>query len=198
MRTVLLTITLRLALCGAVAWLLWHMLHGPLGLAFAAPFVGIALARPVIDLFGQAYVTTRRLALAPLEGRHFEHRGVPLDIAEDERHHRWVSVRDLRRLLRGLPRDASLKRQLPEGLMHDPRLRGLRIEAEALLAFLRRSTDPDSLKLRNWLEREVVFPAATQRRRLGIREEPPADDDGPAPEPAAGATQRDARAGEPK
>jgi hypothetical protein len=113
------------------------------------------------------------MAFSPLEGRYFEHRGVPLDVAEDERHHRWVSVRDLRKLLRGLPRDAALKRLMPEALVVDARLRGLRIEAEALLALLRRSTDPDSLKLRNWLEREVVFPAATQRRRLGIRDEPP-------------------------
>lgn len=171
MRSALITIALRLLACSAAAWLLWHLLQGPLGLAFAAPLFGMALAQPLLDLFGAAYATTRRLAFLPLEGRHFEHRGVPLDVAEDERHHRWVSVRDLRRLLRGLPRDASLQRQLPEGLMHDARLRGLRIEAETLLAFLRKSTDPDSLKLRNWLEREVVFPAATQRRRLGIRDE---------------------------
>ena len=178
-----LTLVLRTLLCVAVSWLLWKALQGPLGLAFAAPLWGMTLAGPLMDLAGAAYATTRRMALSPLEGRHFEHRGVPLDVAQDERHHRWLSVRDLRRLLRGLPRDAALRRLVPEALMDDTRLRGLRIEAEALLALLRRSTDPDSLKLRNWLEREVVFPAATQRRRLGIRDEPR--------EPPPGATPPD-------
>ena len=45
------------------------------------------------------------------------------------------------------------------------------ILAEALLAYLDQTTASDSIRFRNWLEREVVFPAATVRRRLGIRDE---------------------------
>lgn len=179
MNPLLTQIVLRLLACGAAAWLLWGLLQGPLGLVFAAPLFGIALARPVLELLGLAYATTRELAMSPLEGRHFAHRGVPLDIAEDERHHRWVRVRDLRRLLPGLPRDASLRRQFPQGLLLDGR-RGLRIDADTLLECLCKATDPDSLKFRNWLEREVVMPAATLRRRRGIK-----DDNAEGPETEA-------------
>jgi hypothetical protein len=60
-----------------------------------------------------------------------------------------------------------LQRQFPEGVRAaDGRTAG-RISAEALQVYLSKSTGPDALRFRNWLEREVVRPAAIARRRLG-------------------------------
>ena len=47
------------------------------------------------------------------------------------------------------------------------------IHADALLAYLGRANEAESVKLRNWLEREVVRPAATIRARLGIHDPVP-------------------------
>ena len=40
---------------------------------------------------------------------------------------------------------------------------------EALLTHLRKERSPDAIRLANWVEREIVFPARRERERLGIR-----------------------------
>ena len=40
---------------------------------------------------------------------------------------------------------------------------------EALLAHLSKERAPVAVKLRGWVEREIVFPARRQRERQGIR-----------------------------
>ncbi len=166
--SLLLSLVLRLAACSAVAWLAWRWL-GTAGLVYSGPLFGLALARPLVDALGAWWRTTRRLAYGDLQGRHYAHRGTPIDVLEDADHVRWLSTADLRRVLPGLPADAVLGRLWPAGLQTVAgrgRTRGgvPRISAEALAAYLAKSTEPDSLRLRRWLEREVAFPA--RRRRL--------------------------------
>ena len=161
--------TLRLLVCGAVAYGLWRVL-GPIGLAASAPVFGITLAKPLFELVAEFGHAARGLAYADLAGRHFEHRGFALDIRDDEHHHRWLSTRDVRKVIRALPREAVLQRQFPEGVRLDPGIRGHRISADALMHYLSKSTHGDSVRFRNWLEREVVLPAANIRRRLGVVE----------------------------
>lgn len=179
MNHLLLRTALRLLFCIAVAYALWRLL-GAVGWVVSAPLFGVLLARPILELVGDLRDATKSMAYARVAGRHFEHRGFRLDIVEDGRHHRWVSLADVRKLITSLPRDASLRRQFPQGLCDDATIRGSRIHADALLAYLARSTDGDALKLRNWLEREVVLPAAKLRQRLGIRDAVPT---GGAPPP---------------
>ena len=166
MPRILLRILFRLALCSLAAYLMWRRL-GPSGLAFSAPIFGVALARPIIDLVGEFSGAARNAALADLQGRNFEHRGQRLDISEDEQAHRWVSVRDVRKVIASFPRDAVLRARFANDLLHDAALGGDRIRADALLAYLRQATEAESIKFRNWLEREVVIPAAKVRERLG-------------------------------
>ena len=60
--------------------------------------------------------------------------------------------------------------RLTQGLRVDPVVKGSVINADALLAYLGKSSDPESVKFRNWLERGVARPAATFRGRMGIRD----------------------------
>lgn len=156
------------------AYGLWR-LFGPFGLVFSAPLFGVLLAKPIYELVGTLRDTAKGLAYAPVAGRHFEHRGIALDIVEDDRHHRWIRLQDVRKLIVALPRDAVLQRQFPDGLRTDGG-RGARIRADALLVYLARSTDADAVRLRNWLDREVVRPAARRRERAGVPDSrPPAE-----------------------
>jgi hypothetical protein len=173
MRALLITLAIRLLVCAALAYVLWRW-RGESGLVWAALPLALALPRPLIDLVGEFKLLAHRRALAGVQGRHFQHRGIALDIAEDERHHRWIKVSDVRKLIPSLPREAVLREQFPQGLSGDAQTHDERIHADALLAYLEKSTDAVSLKFRHWLRREVVFPATRVRERLGIRDEVPA------------------------
>jgi hypothetical protein len=181
MARVLAILGFRLLLGCAAACGLWH-LQGPSGLAMSAPLFGALLAKPILELFAELFHSAKASAFAGFKGRYFEYRGISFNVVEDERHHRWVSVHDVRKVMPQLPRDGVLRRQFPEGLRHDPAVKGSVIHADALLAYLVKSSEPDSVKFRNWLAREVVRPAATIRGRLGVRDPVPS---GAKPPPQA-------------
>jgi len=162
MRQLLLTIALRLLACAAVIYLQWRLL-GLIGLVVGAPLVGVALARPILELLDMARHKTTELVYRDVSGRHFVHRGQMLDISEDEAQCRWLRLGDVRKLLPGLPADQTLQQLRPDGVRLASAGQPARIRAEALLELLARAQDPDTLKFRHWLEREVVFPAARRR-----------------------------------
>jgi len=174
MPRVLASAALRLLACVVAAWVLWRLL-GLVGLVVSAPLFGVLLAKPLFELTAELRDSAKAHAYAEVEGRHFEHRGFKLDIVEDDRHHRWISLKDVQKLMPTLPRAAVLQRQYPGGVNDDPALPGPRIHADALLAYLAKSTESDSVRFRNWLEREVVRPAARVRERLGIRDALPTE-----------------------
>ena len=166
----LLTIALRLAVCSAVAWLAWRW-RGASGLVFSAPLFGLALAKPIVDAISGWLRLTRRLAYGDLEGRHYVHRGTPIDVVEDAEHVRWLRTADVRRVIDALPDDAVLARLYPSGVRADAAVRATlarpsaRISAEALADYLRKSTQPRSLRFARWLERDVAYSARRLRER---------------------------------
>ena len=162
MARIVLRILIRLVLCSAGAYLFW-LRFGASGLAFAAPLFGVALARPIIDLVSELSGAAKHAALADLQGRNYQYRGHRLDIAEDDEGQRWVSVRDVRKNIASFPRDAVVRTQFASDLKQDKALKGDRIRAEALLDYLRKATETDTIKFRNWLERDVVLPSARMR-----------------------------------
>ena len=162
MTRIVLRILLRLALCCVASYVMWWK-WGATGLAVSAPIFGVALARPIIDLVAEFSLLAKSVALADLEGRNFEFRGLRLDVAEYTDGYRWIALRDVRKVLPALPRDAVLRAQFPQDLVHDTGVKGERIRAEALLAYLRKATEVEAIKFRNWVERDVVFPARRGR-----------------------------------
>lgn len=166
----ILRILFRLLLCSAVTYLVWRK-FGTVAFALSAPLFGVALARPIIELAGEFVLSAKQAALADLQGSHYAYHGFRLGISEDEHPYRWISVRDVRKVIPSLPRDTVLRAQFPQDLRHDPDLQGERIRAEALLAYLHKATEAESIRFRNWLEREVVFPAARMRGGLVAADE---------------------------
>ena len=139
--------------------------NGAVGLVTCAPLFGIALARPILDFIGWSTRLARQAVYRDVEGRHFEHRGNTIDIAEDSAHHRWLRLTDVRKVIRNLPSDEVLGQVFPAGIRQWDSAATTRIDAEALAQYLKKSTDTSSLKFKVWLEREFAFPA----RRLGER-----------------------------
>jgi hypothetical protein len=78
-----------------------------------------------------------------------------------------LRIDDVRKVLPALPREAVLQRQFPEGVHVAHGRAAGRISAEALQVYLSKSTAPEALRFRNWLDREVLRPAAIARGRHG-------------------------------
>lgn len=169
MLQLLATTGVRLLACAAVAFLLWQAL-GAAGLAVSAPLFGLALAKPIYQLVADLRQSAKALAYSDDEGNYYEHRGYSLKVMEDEEHHRWLSVRDVRKLVAALPSEAVLQRSFPERVRHERAFHGQALRADALLSYLEKSTSSESIKLRIWLQRDVIRPAQTARRRLGIED----------------------------
>lgn len=160
----LLKIALRLAACAAVTWLVWRT-FGIFAVVFAAPLFGVALARPILDLMEESAQATRRAACRGLHGRHFEFKGIRIEVTQDEDDRRCLRLADVRKIVVGLPADAVLRSVLPGALSDATDADPVSIRAEALLQYLQKATDPGSLRFKLWLDREVIRP--TQRRSVG-------------------------------
>lgn len=166
-------LTLRLALCTGATWLAWRRL-GPVGVVVCTPLFGMALARPIVEGLGALPRLGRGWLWRDVEGRHAAFRGVALDVVDDADGHPWIGLAALRHLLPGLPRDDSLRHGWPDDVQRLPPGKAWRIRAERLAELLAPAQAPDTVRLRVWLERELIHPA---RRRREIAH--------PTPGPAA-------------
>ena len=157
-------VALRLLSCAVVTWLVWRWV-GVFSLVFCAPLFGIALARPVLEMIENTTLLAKRLGYRKINGRHFEHMGRSLDIADDDEGYSWLKTDDVRKVVAGLPGDPVLARLFPGQVQLGTAADVPRMKAEALDACLGKATEASTLKFRLWLQREVILPANLRRRR---------------------------------
>jgi hypothetical protein len=165
---ILVTIALRIAVCTAVSWAVWRSF----GLSTMVPTLalfGIALARPLIDVAGALRDGMKQVQLAAVEGRHYAFRGRAVQVREDADRRRWVRLADVRAIVGFTASDGALAIAYPDGVRRLGRPAQSHIGEEALLAHLLKERAPEAARLRVWIEREIVFPARRERKRLGIR-----------------------------
>jgi hypothetical protein len=162
------TLAVRLALCLALsAFARW--LFGATGLILGLLLLGVALARPLLDLASAVRHEMRRANWRDVHGHHFSFRGHSVRVVEDADHQRWVRLSDIRAIAGFTASDASLKLTYPKGWQLYGRAPVPYLSDEALLEHLAKERAPTAVKLRLWVEREIVFPARRQRERHGIR-----------------------------
>jgi hypothetical protein len=149
---------LQLLACAGITWAVWRV-FGKFAFVFCAPLLGAVLARPIYDLVAAAYGKSRELALRDSHGRHFEYRGHAIDVVDDEDAHRWLRVRDVRKVMPGLVRDEVLQQRFGERAQALAPSRDFRIRADALLEHLRSANEPTAVKFKVWLERVVIMPS---------------------------------------
>lgn len=141
--------------------------QGPFGVVFFSPLAGVALAKPLLEAIAGRYRDIRGKALEEYSGRHFAYKSTRLAIEEDDACYRWLRTSDVRLILPAFPRDGVLQKLCAEGLT--PILSGgkpdLLIKAETLEAFLASSQTLATIKFRNWLRKEIIFPAQQMRGR---------------------------------
>jgi hypothetical protein len=160
-------VALRLLSCTAFTWLVWRWV-GVFSLLFCAPLFAVALARPILELLENTTLLAKRLGYRKINGRHFEHHGRSLDIADDDEGYRWLKIDDVRKVVPGLPVDPVLVRLYPGEVRLGTSTDGARMKAEALDTCLGKATEASTLRFRLWLQREVILPARLRRQR-GLR-----------------------------
>jgi hypothetical protein len=178
MTEVLVRIAWRTALAVAIVWLVWRLV-GPTAMVGALPLFGVMLARPLIDLASALRHQVRAAVWRPVEGRHFNYRGTPVQVLEGDDHHRWVRAADVRTLVGHTASAGALALTYPEGWRRLGRPAEPHLRDDALLAHLAKQNAPAARRFRRWVEREIAFPAQRQRERLGVRV--PAAAPAPAP-----------------
>jgi hypothetical protein len=151
------------ALCIALAigsLVVGGYLAGLLGIVLAAPLAGALLSRVLIDGFTGGYRAMRAHAYASVQGRHYAYKSIPISIEEDEDGHRWLKVKDIRRVLPHLPKDATLGRIEPERTNPGSDGKSMHIRADALLHWLSKAQSSESIRFKLWIERTVHFPSS--------------------------------------
>lgn len=163
------SIAARVAGCAIASYVGWRM-FGASGLVFAAPLVGVAFARPLIELAATARHGLRRAHWRDVEGRHYVFRGRPVKVVTDADRQRWVRLADIRAIVGFTASEGALALAYPAGLRRIGRAAEAFLGEDALLEHLGKERGPDAIRLRQWVEREIVFPARRGRERLGSRE----------------------------
>jgi hypothetical protein len=170
----------------AGCYLLWVLLHALfIGSLFGGPvahlvgagvgLLSLLMARDwLLRLLLAPLRSLRRAPLAQLEGRHHSFAGVPLSVHDDGRH-LWLHEAGLRRLL-GLQRDPpdALKARFSGHWREARELglkgRGLWLDVAAVHRYLAEAPermDPKRVRLRHYLDRSLLQPAARRHERGG-------------------------------
>ena len=168
MTAVLITIAVRLALCGLVSYAAWRF-GGLTSAVGTLVLYAVALPKPLIDLASEIRHLVRRAQWRDREGRHYAYHGRPLTVHEDIDHRRWVGLGGVRAIVGFTASDATLQVTYPEGWQVLGRPPAPCLRDDALIAHLATERSPVALKFRHWVEREIAFPARRERERLGIR-----------------------------
>ncbi|MBI5260102.1 MAG: hypothetical protein HY855_26620 [Burkholderiales bacterium] len=140
----------------------WLVLAVTLGLGV----VLVVLPQAALWLASAARERLRERLWAPEQGHHHAFGGITLRIEHDA-HHSWIAGSDLQRVLGTRDREDVLAARLAGQWRRDERgVLMLRVDGVVQhLATRPGRTDPRIQRLRRYLEREVLFPAAQRRAR---------------------------------
>ena len=146
----------------------WLGVGLPMLALLAAVFALLALVAPrlLVRWFDHSVYLARAAHWRRENGRHHSFDSIPLDVQEDGRHV-WLRAADLNRVLRAHePEDVTAAqhsgcwRRDDEGALH------LRVDGiVACLCSMPERMQPRIIRLRRYLECELLFPAAERRRR---------------------------------
>jgi hypothetical protein len=157
-------VVVRLAVCVLLSWAVWRW-QGLTSMVTTLPIFGVVLARPLIDLAAAVRQQMRQTQWRDVEGRHFEFRGRPVRVIEDDARRRWVRLADVRAIVGFTASDGALALSYPQSVLPLGRAGEPHLRDEALLAHLQKERSAEALRLSRWVEREIVFPARRARER---------------------------------
>lgn len=158
---------------GAIAacagfYALTYRLLGPIVWLLLAVVIGLAFTRIVIDVTAELSWWVRRQVMEPLNGTHYKFQKFTVHVVEDDDHCRWIATHQVREIVGQLAGDHALAQIFPSGHRRLGKEQKGYLRDDALISHLANATTPQGIKFKNWIERNVAFPARKIRQRKGI------------------------------
>ena len=164
-------IVLAVAIYGLLAWRL-----GPFAAVILSPGLAAAVARPLINLTASLHGEARAHVWKSAQGRHYAYKGITIQVLEDDDHQCWIPLSAITRVMPQTPAEATLAIAYP-GRVQKVGVAGVPcLRDDAAIEHLGKHNDPNAIKFRNWIERDVATPARLRRKHRGIRDPVPDDD----------------------
>lgn len=163
----------QIALC-LLAYALVGWYFGRLVVVWTAPLFAYAIARPLMALVIGVWQRLRERVWLPVHGQHYVFHGITIHVQEDDDHWRWVCLADVRKVLGETPADRTLASAWPARVKAGETAGGTFMRADALAEYLGKQHRMRALRLRTWVERNLVFPARRAQTHAGAlaRREP--------------------------
>lgn len=150
---------------------------GPFATVVASPLLAVVIARPLLALLANVRHGMRERTWLPVHGHHFTFKGTTIHVLEDEWHCRWVSLDDARKVVGVTASERALALAYPGRCARMGQGERVYLRDDALVEHLGKENHPAALRFRTWVDRDIAFPGRRIRRGLGIRPEPPDQDD---------------------
>ena len=160
---------LRIAILGAaaLALLLWLAIKWPLtGLTVVVGGLVVAAALGGVEFFSGWLRWTRWAVWRTEQGSHLSFDGISLHL-DDDNVHLWINAGEWRRLRRIKETDDVTAARHSAGWRRNQG-GGLQLRLDVVIAVMAQASDrleARNIKLRRYLERDILFPAAERRRR---------------------------------
>ncbi len=155
------------AVCAVYYWLCKD-LFGPGVWIFLGALAAQLFKRIVVDLLAEMGWQMRRAALEPLSGKHYQFQNFQFQVIEDDDHCRWIPTEKVREIIGQLASDEALVRLFPSGHQRLGDEKKGYLRDDALMAHLAGAHSSQAIKFKNWIERNVAFPARRIRQRKGV------------------------------
>jgi hypothetical protein len=155
------------AVCIVYYWL-FKDLFGPGVWVFLALLAAHLFKRIIVDLLAEMGWQMRRAVLEPLSGKHYEFQSFQLQVVEDDDHCRWIPTEKVREIVGQLISDEALAQLFPCGHQRIGQAQKGYLRDDALLAYLAGAHSSQAIKFKNWIERNIAFPARKMRERKGV------------------------------
>src|SRR5438105_1685052 len=159
--------SVQIVLCVAVYALVgWRF--GRFALVTASPLLAAAVARPILNLVGNMRHHARARTWLPLHGKHYVFKGVTVHVAEDEDHCRWVALAHVQKCVGATAGEGALAITYPGRVKRMGQPEQTFVRDDALVEHLGKAMNPAALRMRTWVDRDIVFPGRRVRKRLGV------------------------------
>ncbi len=160
--------SVQIALC-VIAYALLGYRLGLFAFVFASPLFAAAIVHPLLTLLSNYRRRVLEQLWFPVHGQYYVFKGMTIQVLEDADHCRWVRLVDVQKVVGVTAPEHALALTYPGRLKMMGEPAQTHIRDDALAAHLSKENEATALRFRTWVERNIVFPGATTRRRLGIR-----------------------------
>ncbi len=164
-------IVLAVAVYGLLAWRL-----GAFAAVILSPGLAAAVARPLINLTASLHGDARAHVWKSAQGQHYVFKGMTIQVLEDDDHQCWIPLSAIGKVMSKTPPEATLAIAYPGRLQRVGKTGVPCLRDDAAIEHPGKHNDPNAIKFRNWIEKDVATPARLRRKHRGIRDPVPEDD----------------------